>query len=110
MGKHFRYAMIPAGDWRRLPQQGEGERGASQEDRPHLIPTTDAGHKLAIVDSAGWMGSLGLCPGEYLDPVTGRWQTGFRFLPQTPVSALEELIPQLDAAVERFCVPQEGGD
>jgi hypothetical protein len=75
LNKHFKFAIIPAGEWRRIngtnPLGGDG-------DRPHFVPVTDRAHGFAALDAFGACGRTGLCPGEIL--IDGEWKTGYRFI------------------------------
>jgi len=107
MSKHFMFKIVDAGEWRREAWQEEAiaengsevpaNVGSSDESRPHIIPITEMGKKLAIVD--GMCGSFGLPIGLVL--VGGEWIHAFRFITIEEETAVA-MMKDMDAQVERF--------
>ncbi len=93
---HFRLETIPAGRWSRL--EGTTPRGGDAEPRPHLVPKTDLARSLVSIDSTGFIGRTGLCPGEItLDD--GSREFAYRFLPCFTEADAVQLMGQLDGIV-----------
>ena len=75
-----------------------------EDERPHLIPLTDMGRRLVEIDSTGFMGRTGLCPGD-VTLEDGQTTMAYRFVSLSAAAAVQ-LIEQLDEIVtdlERGC-------
>jgi len=100
-GKHFRYQLIPAGEWRRADyQEDKIKAGAanittfsSDEPRPHVIPQTEEAKKYAAYYSCGG------CRGTIL--VDGEWINAVRFC-QVGEDDIKDILSDLDNVVEWF--------
>ena len=93
--KHFKFATIPVGEWRRL--KGTTARG-DDCDRPHFVPVTERGQTFASAMSSGFF-SCGLCPGGVL--IDGEWVVGFRFI-TIGDDAVRDILDVLNKQVEQF--------
>ena len=95
---NFQYKMVPAGCWSQLA--GTTPRGGDNEPRPHLIPTTDDGRRLLVIETSGFFGHTGLCPGEVtLDD--GSKTLAYRFI-TLPDRDRIHLLDQLDEIVRQL--------
>jgi len=94
--EHWTYRLVPAGEWSRSKYQKTNQGAPTTEPRPHIIPRSQAALKMVIVDSAGFIGHTGLCPGIVLD--NGEWTEGFRMI-EIKASYIPELLADLDEVV-----------
>jgi hypothetical protein len=101
--RHWLYKMIPAGEWRRSKYPTSNSGKSTTEPRPHIIPITEPAKRMVVVDSAGFIGSTGLCPGELL--YEGNWTEGYRVI-KIEAAAIPEMLEGLDRQVETIFMPK----